>query len=255
MPFRKKFRRSFRRKPLMRVPAPDVVPLNLCNVPTFLELSTAQGQNLDDLCSSMEPDEAQVPVVTGTVLLDGGQFSLLGDAIQGMTKGLKFKGLNAQYDFMAAGRTHATMQVIYHGVFKVNITSFATSGRFPAWLPNPMSKSDVEVGDCLWRHVDKFFVPQGVAGVSNGWANSVAGWCSNIVEPGAGSNLADAAVPFKCASSMSIRTKRNLREDECLVWCIAGYIFDLVDGVTIVESSGRNHANLYGRMAVSNWQS
>lgn len=236
--FRRK--RTFRRtKPLMKVPTPDVVPVNICH--TASPLSVGDAKTLDEACQNLQ--DMTLVVRSGVVLVDGGAFTTLGNQVQGMTKGLKFRSLRGQYDFHCYNpNTTKRYAYIWHGIFKVNIIN-GVAGRAPAWIPNPASDNDQDMGECLWRHWDKLVVPEGVAGGIRGQASLAGGLAGNTVITGIQHG----------PNTISVRSRRNLKEDEGIVWVICGFVMNATTELTVVDLEVQ--ASLQGRMTLANWQS
>lgn len=236
-----RFKRTFRRRPMARArrAIPDVVPVNICHTAT--PLSVGDAKTLDQACTNLQ--DMTLVVRSGVVLVDGGAFTTLGNQIQGMTRGLKFRSFKGQYDFHCYNpNTTKRYAYIWHGLFKVNLIN-GVAGRAPAWIPNPASDNDQDIGDCLWRHWDKLVVPEGVAGGLRGQASLAAGVAGNTVI---------TAIQHG-PNAMSAVSRRNLREDEGIVWVVCGFVMNVTTELTVVDLEVQ--ASLSGRMTLNNWQS
>lgn len=254
MAFRRKFRRPFRRTFAKRT-VPDVVPVNICNFRVGVGLVTNTGFNIEALCDLQTADESGAPIYTATVLLDGGQFSQLGSQIQGMTRGLKFRSLRAQYDYLIqpseGASDHPKMLTLVHAVVKCKMITAPGPTRTPV-IPNILSGNDNDSGEILWRKMHRVFVPPSLPGTEQSWASLMAGNVQDA-EDGVPRRTTVRAFPQSC--TMSVTSRRNLREDESLVWIQQGYWVDLTTALIQPQTSNNKMwAMLYGRMTLSNWQ-
>jgi len=257
MRFRKKWARSYPRRRLMAKPKRQSLPLHLCNFDVHVGTVPTGGPAPTwlDVCGFLETDETGEPIWTATVILDGGQFSQLGNDVMGMTKGLRFGRLHAQYDFKIDGLSGAdTLVTLVHGICKVKMFLNPSFGRIPVAIPNLFSKSDLENGhDVLWRRMDRYLVPASVSGISNGLAVASAGTVGNFDITVTGTPARHAVAPIVRSNTMSVVSPRNLHEDEALIWLQMGYIYNVNSG--LINPQAQNiAATLYGRMTVGNWQ-
>lgn len=246
MRFRKKpFRRTFRKRVV-----PDVLPVQLCNFPIAIAPATDQDLDWPGLCAALEPSGGFPVVTTATVLLDGGQLVQLGSQLNGISKGFKFRSLTCQYDYVAFGHPGLdSLATLFHGVVKVKMGNDTTGARVPMGFPNLMSQYDNEVGEVLWRRQERFYIPKTTIGTTNAMTSLQAGIVQND-----GSSY--DYKPFQHSTTMHVTSRRNIKEDEALLWIQQGYIISLQTGTVLLPGGlPAMYASLYGRMIVSNWQS
>lgn len=252
MRFRKTFRRPFRR--FGKRVVPDVLPIQVCETPITPLLATNDSLDFPQHCGAMFPGNGNSIATTATMLLDGGNLVALGSQLNGISKGFKFRSLTAQYDFLSLG--HPSLDcfaTIFHAVIKVKMGQDVDGARVPLGFPNLMSQYDSEVGEILWRRQERFFIPRTVVGTNIGLVSLQAGTVRNSTSA---STLAYTPSAMPHSTTMKVSSRRNLREDEALLWIQQGYVYDIHSMSTLISGGLPNmYCSMYGRMVVSNWQS
>lgn len=225
MPYRKsRARVPFRPRAMYRKrKVPDLVPFTICR-DCFTTFPTG-----NDPCT-----ERNAPSMTtvSTVVVDGGAFSSLGNAVAGMSRGQKFRGMKFDLRLAAGYRTSnssviGTPAVLHYaiGLSRTIMADGGLAGRVPGVIPNLMATSEELFNtDLMYLKKGRVYVPAiaqtGGDGTVGFGTNDGVTFVANGHSPGGviyGQNALGNQIHH------SVRSRRNLNENEAVLLSITAY--------------------------------